>query len=100
MTQSTTALTALRQGLIATFDVEELKTLCSDLGVDYESLGGAGKEAQVIEERLAEFVEPTAAPLQLVKSQRQTAARIAELARRLPPMAPSWRARPSPIQSG
>jgi hypothetical protein len=33
--------------------------------------------------RLSEFVESTAAPLQLVKSQRQTAARIAELARQL-----------------
>jgi hypothetical protein len=147
MTQPTLSyLTDLRQGIISTFNAEELKTLCSDLGVDYDSLGGDGKAAKarelvshlvrrgelarlveycaslrptyawpqaeagsapaaslssaertslvrqlaasresllLIEERMSEFVEFTAVPLQLVKSKRQTEARIAELERRL-----------------
>ena len=147
MTQPTPSyLTDLRQGIISTFNAEELKTLCSDLGVDYDSLGGEGKEAKtrelvahlvrrgelarlvayciprrpayawpqaeagsapavnlssaeraslvrqltasresllLIEERMSEFVEFTEVPLQLVKSKRQTEARIAELERRL-----------------
>jgi hypothetical protein len=147
MTQPTPSyLAALREGIISAFDSEELKTLCSDLGVDYDSLGGDGKAAKarelvahlvrrgalarlaeycaalrptyawpqaeagpapavslssaeraslvrqltasrenllLIEERMSEFVELTAAPLQLVKSKRQTEARIAELERRL-----------------
>ena len=37
----------------------------------------------LIEERMSEFVEFTAVPLQLVKSKRQTETRIAELERRL-----------------
>ncbi|MCX6032664.1 MAG: hypothetical protein NT169_25685 [Chloroflexi bacterium] len=152
----------LRQGITDAFSAEELITLCSDLGVDYESLGGEGKEAKareliehlvrrdqlaplvayclskrprypwpegsnevaelsatpsldaaqtasatairplseeqaslqrqlvglrenlrLIEERMSEFVEFTAVPLQLVKNKRQTEARIAELERRL-----------------
>ncbi|MCB8943613.1 MAG: NACHT domain-containing protein [Ardenticatenaceae bacterium] len=38
-----TILTQLRQILLDYFDQEELITLCFDLGVDYESLPGAGK---------------------------------------------------------
>jgi len=50
MTQPTPAyLTDLRQGIISTFNAEELMTLCSDLGVDYDSLGGQGKEGKVRE---------------------------------------------------
>ena len=37
----------------------------------------------LMEERMSEFVEFTAIPLQLVKSKRQTEARITELERRL-----------------
>jgi hypothetical protein len=39
----------LRKQLNASFDIEELKTLCSDLGVDYDSLTGEGKAAKVRE---------------------------------------------------
>ena len=38
-----TILTQLREILIDHFDQEELKTLCFDLGIDYESLPGSGK---------------------------------------------------------
>ena len=36
-------VTQLRQILVEYFDEGELKTLCFDLGIDYESLPGAGK---------------------------------------------------------
>jgi hypothetical protein len=50
MTQPTPSyLTDLRQGIISTFSLEDLITLCSDLGVDYENLGGQGKEAKARE---------------------------------------------------
>lgn len=42
-------LTQLRQGIVSTFSAEEFTTLCSDLGVDYENLGGANKEAKARE---------------------------------------------------
>jgi hypothetical protein len=32
--------------LVTSFSLEELHTLAFDLGVNYESLGGAGKEAR------------------------------------------------------
>ncbi|MBV8857610.1 MAG: DUF4062 domain-containing protein [Acidobacteria bacterium] len=35
--------------LVRLFDLEELKTLCFRLGVDYERLGGAGKDAKARE---------------------------------------------------
>ena len=41
--------TWLRERLIQYFDEEELLTLCSDLGVDYDSLQGKGKEAKARE---------------------------------------------------
>ena len=41
--------TWLRERLIQYFDEEELRTLCSDLGVDYDSLPGKGKEAKARE---------------------------------------------------
>jgi len=41
--------TWLRERLIQYFDEEELRTLCSDLGVDYDSLQGKGKEAKARE---------------------------------------------------
>jgi len=39
----------LRQVLAEHFDLEELHTLCFDLGVDYDRLGGEGKEAKARE---------------------------------------------------
>ncbi|MCI0575684.1 MAG: WD40 repeat domain-containing protein [Chloroflexi bacterium] len=41
--------TQVRQLLVTHFDLEELKTLCLDTGVDYEELGGEGKTAKVRE---------------------------------------------------
>ncbi|MCP4539774.1 MAG: hypothetical protein GY832_21765, partial [Chloroflexi bacterium] len=35
--------TKLRQKLVKRFNLEELRTLCYDLNVDFESLGGEGK---------------------------------------------------------
>jgi hypothetical protein len=55
---------------------EERASLTRQLAASRENL-------RLIEERMSEFVESTDAPLQLVKSKRQTAARIAELERRL-----------------
>jgi hypothetical protein len=40
---------ALRQALTRHFNEEELSTLCFDLGIDYESLEGKGKEAKARE---------------------------------------------------
>jgi hypothetical protein len=42
-------LAQLRQQIAEHFDDEELKTLCFDLGVDYDTLRGDGKEAKVRE---------------------------------------------------
>lgn len=42
-------LTDLRQGIVGAFSIEELVTLCFDLGVDYENLGGQGKEGKARE---------------------------------------------------
>lgn len=42
-------LTDLRRRMVATLGDEELQTLCFDLGVDYESLKGQGKEAKARE---------------------------------------------------
>jgi hypothetical protein len=42
-------LSRLRQGITDAFSLEELRTLCSDLGVDYDNLGGEGKEAKARE---------------------------------------------------
>ncbi len=39
----------LRKQLNASFDIEEFKALCADLGVDYDSLVGEGKSAKVRE---------------------------------------------------
>ena len=39
----------LRPILVDRFDLEELRTLCFDLGVDYDSLRGEGKEAKARE---------------------------------------------------
>jgi len=41
--------TGLRQALVQHFNEEELRTLCFDLGVDYDSLSGKGKEAKARE---------------------------------------------------
>jgi len=35
--------------LVARFDLEELRTLCSDLSLDYDALRGEGKEARARE---------------------------------------------------
>lgn len=42
-------LEALRRTLTEHFDIEELRTLCFDLGVDFGSLGGEGKIGKVRE---------------------------------------------------
>jgi hypothetical protein len=42
-------LTHWRHGLKSQFSLEELKSLCSDLGIDYEDLGGEGKEGKARE---------------------------------------------------
>ena len=50
MTQPTPSYLAdLRQGITGAFSLEELITLCSDLGGDYENLGGQGKEGRARE---------------------------------------------------
>ncbi len=50
MIQPTPAYQAkLRQGIVNTFSAEELITLCSDLGVDYDNLPGQSKEARARE---------------------------------------------------
>ena len=41
--------TAIRQRLEGEFDLEELRTLCMDLGVDFDSLRGEGKAAKARE---------------------------------------------------
>jgi hypothetical protein len=40
---------SLRRFLVERFDLEELRTLCFDLGVDYDGLRGEGKEAKARE---------------------------------------------------
>lgn len=42
-------LSMLRHKLVEGYDLEELKTLCADLNVDYDSLGGEGKAAKARE---------------------------------------------------
>ena len=42
-------LAALRRVLVDRLDLEELRTLCFDLGVDYDNLGGEGKGGKVRE---------------------------------------------------
>ena len=46
---STERLTQLREKIIRHFDLEELRTLCADLGVDYADLPGEGRAAKVRE---------------------------------------------------
>ena len=43
------ALSKLREDITRYFDIEELRTLCFDLGVDYDNLRGEGKAAKVRE---------------------------------------------------
>lgn len=50
-------LLALRQGLIATLSLNELQTLCFELGVDYECIAGEGKAGKARE--LVLFFERT-----------------------------------------
>ena len=40
---------AVRQTLVKLYDLEELRTLCMDLNVDYDSLRGEGKAAKARE---------------------------------------------------
>jgi len=42
-------LVELRRSLEETFDLEEFRTLCFDLGVDYDALRGEGKSAKIRE---------------------------------------------------
>jgi len=56
MTQSAPLLTGeIRRALADLFDMEELRTLCYDLGVDYDNLPGEGKPAKARE--LVKLVE-------------------------------------------
>ena len=41
--------TALREAIDKHFNLEELRTLCDDIGVDFDNLGGEGKEAKARE---------------------------------------------------
>jgi hypothetical protein len=45
---------ALREGVIASYNLEELRTVCYDLGVEYEDLSGESKSNKVI--ALIEYV--------------------------------------------
>lgn len=47
--QPSSLATELRAAIVEHFDGEELRTLCTDLGVDYDTLPGLGKEAVVRE---------------------------------------------------
>jgi len=42
-------LSDLRLSILTSFNLSEIQTLCVDLGVDYESLGGEGREAKARE---------------------------------------------------
>lgn len=46
---TTQFLSALRRGILDSFSLNEIQSLCFDLGVDYESLGGEGREAKARE---------------------------------------------------
>jgi S1-C subfamily serine protease len=45
---------ALREGIIASYNLEELRTVCYDLGIEYEDLSGENKSTRVI--ALIEYV--------------------------------------------
>ena len=62
-------LAELRQILTAHFDDSELRDLCFDLGVDYESLSGQGKSDKARE--LVAYFERRGHTLELVKTCRQ-----------------------------
>ncbi|MCL5996109.1 MAG: tetratricopeptide repeat protein [Chloroflexi bacterium] len=47
--QTTNQLVILRQNLIEYFNTDELRSLCFDLGIDWESLAGEGKNAKARE---------------------------------------------------
>jgi hypothetical protein len=42
-------LSSLRKAIVECFNSSDLRLLCADLGMDYEDLGGEGKEAKVLE---------------------------------------------------
>ncbi|MFN8443987.1 MAG: hypothetical protein U0175_24615 [Caldilineaceae bacterium] len=42
-------LADLRKGIVRCFNINDLKVMCADLGIDYENLGGEGKEARILE---------------------------------------------------
>ncbi len=42
-------LVALRKKIVSNYNLEEIRTLCADIGVDYDNLGGEGKEAKARE---------------------------------------------------
>jgi S1-C subfamily serine protease len=62
-------LTKLRQILVNRFDEGELRTLCFDLGVDYDSLPGAGKADKARE--VVAYLERREQLYELVKVGRQ-----------------------------
>jgi hypothetical protein len=42
-------LVALRQGITQCFSISDISIMCADLDIDYESLGGEGKESKALE---------------------------------------------------
>jgi hypothetical protein len=42
-------LSNLHQGMVKSYNLEELRTLCMQLGVDYDDLGGDGKDGKIRE---------------------------------------------------
>ncbi|MGQ9733337.1 MAG: hypothetical protein ACUVX8_18930 [Candidatus Zipacnadales bacterium] len=66
----------LRKVLVERFDLEELRTLCSDLGVDFDDLRGEGKQAKARElvgwldrrgllDRLVEYIKQSRPDIEL-----------------------------------
>ena len=64
-----TSLTELRQELVTRFNEDELRTLCFDLGVDYDGLPGEGKVGKARE--LVAFLDRRSRIPELLKFGRQ-----------------------------
>lgn len=64
-----TSLTELRQVLVTRFNEDELRTLCFDLGVDYDDLPGEGKVGKARE--LVAFLDRRSRIPELLKFGRQ-----------------------------
>lgn len=93
-----TVLIALRQVIAARFDEEELRTLCFDLGVDYDSLRGEGKENKARE--LLATMERRGRVLSLIENGRRLRPDILwpEIAQGAPAAAPGKSFSPEMVQ--